>query len=144
VNSGIPITEATVDPQPVLGRAARHPRILCVDDHEFVRDQICALLLRKGWGCQSASGGAEALHWLTACREPVDLLITDHRMPGMSGLELVRQVRAANFTGKILVHSSLLLNLERAAYQELNVDAIVAKTGNPEPLLQAIAALQPV
>jgi CheY-like chemotaxis protein len=133
---------SVLESPPPLRRAARHPRFLCVDDNELVRDGIRAVLVGKGWGCHTAGGGEDALQWLAACLEPFDMIITDHQMPGMNGLEFVRKVRATKFAGKILVHSTMLLGIEQAAYEALNVDAIVPKTGNPRPLIKAIEELQ--
>ncbi len=141
MNGRLTTTKPTVESPPAACLAAKVPCLLCVDDHEPVRDEICSKFIELGWDCQSASGGEAALQLLASGLEPVDILVTDHNMPGMNGLELVRKVRTTNFAGKILVHSALLLSLERAAYQELNVDAIVPKTGNPEPLLKAVEAL---
>jgi CheY-like chemotaxis protein len=121
---------------------AKYPRFLYVDDNELVRDAVCSILIQKGWGCKSATDGKDALQWLTSCPESIDILITDHRMPGMNGLEFVRKVRATAFTGRILVHSTILHGAEQAAYEELKVDAIVPKTGNPEPLLKVIEELR--
>jgi len=121
---------------------SKRPNILCVDDHELVRDGIRAMLVRQGWGCQCANDGEDALQWLTSGVKPVDILITDHSMPGMGGLELVEKLRATKFAGKILVHSTRLSGSERAAYLDLDVDAIVPKTGNPEPLIKVIEELR--
>ena len=118
------------------------PRILCVDDNNFVRAAICSILTRKGWDCKSAKGGGAALQWLAVCLEPIDILITDHQMPEMNGLEFIRNVRTTNFTGKILVWSATVNAAEQADYKKLNVDAFVPKSGNPELLLKTVAALQ--
>ena len=115
--------------------------ILCVDDNELILNAICSILINRGWGCQRATGGEEALQFLTANHESVDLIITDNQMPCMNGLEFVRKIRATAFRGKILVHSTMLDSKERAAFEELNVDAIVTKTGNPNSLLEAINEL---
>ena len=123
-----------------LCQAVKRPCILCVDDSNFVRNSICSILISKGWDCENSAGGNEALQWFISCPEQIDILITDHQMPEMTGLELVKKVRATAFPGKILVHSSMLQGREVAAYKELKMDAIVPKTGNPQPLLKMIEA----
>jgi CheY-like chemotaxis protein len=133
---------SVLESPPPLRRAAKSLRFLCVDDHELVRDGICAILTGKGWACNSAGGGEKALQWLASCLEPFDMIITDHQMPGMNGLEFVRKVRATKFAGRILVHSTMLLCIERAAYEALNVDAIIPKTGSPGLLIKTIEELQ--
>jgi two-component system chemotaxis response regulator CheY len=112
-----------------------------VDDNDFARDSLCAILIHKGWGCKSTRSTEVALRWLADCPEPIDLLITDHEMPEMNGLEFVRKVRATNFPGRILVWSATVNSSEKAAYRELNVDAIVSKSDRRESLLEAIAEL---
>ena len=142
MNNHLTHSGSVLESPPPLRRAAKHPRFLCVDDNELVRDGICAVLIGKGWGCHGAGGGGDALQWLASGLEAVDMIITDHQMPGMNGLEFVRKVRATKFAGRILVHSTMLLGIEQAAYKDLNVDAIVTKTGNPGPLIKAIEELQ--
>jgi two-component system probable response regulator PhcQ len=65
--------------------------VLLVDDEEDVRNALVRTLRREGWDLHTAASGAEALEILK--RVPVDLILTDHRMPGMTGLELVKVVR---------------------------------------------------
>jgi two-component system response regulator QseB len=94
----------------------------------------------KGPELESAKDGYDALHLLTFYPDSIDVLITDHQMPKMDGLELVRNVRATAFTGRILVYSTMLSETDRTAYQETGVDEIVHK-GNPALLLNAIKGL---
>jgi YesN/AraC family two-component response regulator len=65
--------------------------VLLVDDEEDVRNALTRTLRREGWDLHLASSGAEALEILE--RVPVDLVLTDQRMPGMTGLELIKAVR---------------------------------------------------
>ena len=66
-------------------------RILVVDDKEMMRDSVAATLARKGHNVVAASGGAVALEKLG--QRAFDALITDLQMPGMDGLELLKEVR---------------------------------------------------
>jgi HD-like signal output (HDOD) protein len=68
-------------------------RILFVDDEPMVLQGIQRSLrpMRKEWEMEFASSGAEAL--ATMERIPVDVVISDMRMPGMSGAELLEQVK---------------------------------------------------
>lgn len=61
--------------------------ILLVDDDDSVRETAADMLEDLGYRVRQASGGIEALAVLNANRD-VDLMVTDIRMPGMSGLEL--------------------------------------------------------
>ena len=66
--------------------------ILVVDDDEAVRTTTAALLAQIGYDVYEASNGDEALDALD-CDPPVDVLLTDVVMPGMSGPELARRAR---------------------------------------------------
>ena len=67
--------------------------ILLVDDDQAVRDMTSELLGLAGHAVVALDSGAAALARL-AGPEPFDALVTDHQMPGMTGDELIRIVRA--------------------------------------------------
>ena len=129
---------------PPLAPATVNPRILYVDDNALVREGICAGLLRKGWYCRTFASGAEALQWLATGMETFDIIITDHQMPEMNGMDFVRNLFTAGFNGRILVHSTLLTAGEHATYEDLQVDAIVPKDGSLQRLTRAILELQQI
>ncbi|WP_062017803.1 sigma-54 dependent transcriptional regulator [Aureimonas sp. AU4] len=68
--------------------------ILIVDDEERLLDVLGGMLESLGYGIVQASSGASALVALE--REPVDLVLTDLRMPGVSGRELLAEIRRAH------------------------------------------------
>jgi signal transduction histidine kinase/CheY-like chemotaxis protein len=69
--------------------------VLVVEDTDPVRDAARAALRRLGYHVLTAPGGAEALALLEQHAGPVHLLLTDVRMPGMSGPEVAQRVRAS-------------------------------------------------
>ncbi|HWH81346.1 MAG TPA: HD domain-containing phosphohydrolase [Burkholderiaceae bacterium] len=87
-----------VTPSPVIagaGEAAapdtRPPwTVLCVDDEPNILSALKRSLRTENWRVLTANGGAEALE--TLARESVDLIISDMRMPGMDGAQLLEQV----------------------------------------------------
>jgi PAS domain S-box-containing protein len=72
----------------------RRARVLVVDDNQDVRDVIVAYLETLGYQTEQAAGGRDALAMLASNSDSVDLLIADYAMPGMSGADLARTVRA--------------------------------------------------
>ncbi|MFN9296901.1 MAG: sigma-54-dependent transcriptional regulator [Acidobacteriota bacterium] len=66
-------------------------RILVVDDEENLRRVTQLKLQQAGYEAMTASDGRQALEVLA--RNPHDLIITDLKMPGMSGMDLLRRVR---------------------------------------------------
>ena len=65
--------------------------ILVVDDEEVLQDVLGTLLKREGFRPIAARTGEEAL--LVAEREPIDLVLLDLMLPGMSGMEVLKQIR---------------------------------------------------
>jgi DNA-binding NtrC family response regulator len=68
-------------------------RVLFVDDEQKVLDALQRMLrpMRDKWDMSFVSSGQNALASLGA--EPFDVLITDMRMPGMDGVQLLKEVR---------------------------------------------------
>ncbi len=66
-------------------------RILVVDDEERMRQLLVMMLERAGYEAEEAADGSEALEKLRA--EPFDLVISDIKMPGLDGNELLRTMK---------------------------------------------------
>jgi CheY-like chemotaxis protein len=75
--------------------------VLVVDDQDILRLLMCKTLESGGFRVLDASNGADALTLYRSAEPPVDLLITDYRMPGMTGLELARE--CCSFDGELSV-----------------------------------------
>jgi len=84
------------------------PNILVVDDDPEVREILAETLEEFGYGVARAASGEEALPLLDE-RPDIRLVITDVRMPGMSGLELVEHARARRAGLKAIVISGYFL-----------------------------------
>lgn len=69
------------------------PTILVVDDEAGVRVMVARMLSLCGYDVVSAQSGEEALTIAQEYAAPLDLLVTDVRMPGMSGPELVQELK---------------------------------------------------
>ena len=72
-------------------RAASSAHILLVEDDPAIRGTVTFLLKDAGYLVGCAEDGEAGWHAL--CAAPSDLLITDHEMPKLTGLELLRRVR---------------------------------------------------
>ncbi|MCD4652565.1 response regulator [bacterium] len=81
----------------------KNTRILVVDDTKVVRDTVNLFLEIAGYDVLSATCGNDALQ---ICKsQPIDLVITDMVMPGLSGIELIRQLTRYNPGVKIIAMS---------------------------------------
>ena len=120
----------------------RHPlQILVVEDEKAVAHMIATVLGGPASKIARAASGWEALIKIGGTARPFDVVITDHRMPRMTGLQLVRRLRTQNFGGKILVLSAHLSDEDIRAYEELSVDMMMSKPFDFDELQQALAVL---
>ncbi|MBI4840952.1 MAG: sigma-54-dependent Fis family transcriptional regulator [candidate division NC10 bacterium] len=69
-------------------------RVLIVDDEEQMRELLAKVLEKNGYQVAAAGDGAQALALLE--REPVDLVVTDVRMPGLGGMEALKSIKELN------------------------------------------------
>jgi two-component system, NtrC family, response regulator PilR len=78
--------------QPVMPDVDRRPpRILVVDDERSMRELLAIVLRREGYDVLLAENGRAAVDVLE--REPVDLLISDIKMPDLSGVDVLRAAK---------------------------------------------------
>ena len=82
-------------------------QILLVDDNPTQLKVRETVLRHAGFQVSVATTGESALAILRALPNHIGLVITDHLMPGCSGAELVRQVRACNIWLPVIVLSGL-------------------------------------
>ncbi|MBI2197352.1 MAG: sigma-54-dependent Fis family transcriptional regulator [Candidatus Rokubacteria bacterium] len=76
-------------------------RILVVDDEPAQRELVSGFLRKRGFGVDEAAGGLAALARFT--QEPFDLVLTDQRMPDLSGLDLLQRLRAVTPEAAVIV-----------------------------------------
>lgn len=69
----------------------RRHTILLVDDEDAVIHALVRLLRTEPYDLLTAAGGAQALEVIQ--QRPIDLVLTDYRMPEMNGVELLKQIR---------------------------------------------------
>jgi two-component system, chemotaxis family, chemotaxis protein CheY len=125
---------------PSSSAPVRHLRVLYADDLPELRDVVRLTLSRAGHGIECVADGQLALHRITA--DPsFDLVITDHHMPNVNGLEFVRGLRALEYRGKIMVFSSELSNAVAAEYRQLAVDRILYKPVYPSVMHEMLAQM---
>ncbi len=117
----------------------RQDRILIVEDEVRVAQALGrALSMPEGGGyfVETCESGEDALSRLQLTR--FDLLITDLRMPGMNGLELIGKCRATSPAIKsILITAFGSAEVEEKAY-ELEVDGYLAKPFSIRKLVRAV------
>jgi len=109
-------------------------KILIVDDDSTTRLVLGATLSRLGHEVLTAEDGTSA--WAIIREQPIEVLLTDWNMPGMNGLELCRQVRAA--PGTKYTYVILLTVLDGREYflkgMEAGADDFITKPWDEQQL----------
>jgi CheY-like chemotaxis protein len=109
---------------------AEHLNILVVDDEFSARASLGIVLALAGHHAVFARDGDEALKLLEDNSVKIDLVITDHMMFRVSGLDLVRGLRQKGFAGEIVVLTGYAEAAEREEYSKLGVAGILEKPFN--------------
>lgn len=102
-------------------------RIIHVDDMRQLCEIVKQSLGRDGHTVESFADGAAALARIKEDPGAFDLFISDHHMPKMNGLEVVRELRNIAFRGKIFIYSSEIDEDVNAVYLTLKVDMVLPK-----------------
>ena len=69
----------------------REPLILVIDDNQYLLDTISILLNKEGFAHETTTSPGEGLEWIK--EKDYDLVISDMKMPEMTGLELIKMVK---------------------------------------------------
>lgn len=113
-------------------------RILVADDHELFLDGVKALLeTATGFDVVGTAANGDEL-WKLYEQHKVDVILTDLRMPGLSGLEFIRKVRETSPLPHILVLSSFESNHAIVDALEAGANGFLVKTAGREEVLEAI------
>ncbi|HSN73988.1 MAG TPA: response regulator transcription factor [Anaerolineae bacterium] len=112
--------------------------ILVVDDDALMRRSTSLQLEQAGYRTSTAGGAEDAL--ALARRDPPDLILLDIGLPGMDGLEALRQFKQQASTPVIFV-SARRRELDTILGLELGADDYITKPFNPDVLLARVKAV---
>jgi two-component system, OmpR family, response regulator RegX3 len=113
-------------------------RILVVDDTEAILDAVTDALAAEGFEVQGASDGAAALQAAEA--EPFDLVILDLMLPGLSGTEICRRLRAESPV-PIIMLTARDAEADRVLGLEIGADDYITKPFSEVELLSRVRAI---
>jgi CheY-like chemotaxis protein len=139
------VTASTALREPEPRRRDGNERVLIVEDEPAVRELARRLLEDAGFNVLCAANGPEALGAWDDSGGPIDLVLTDLIMPGMSGRELAHRLRAQQPTVNVLYMSGYTAGLlgEQAILEE--GEEVLEKPFTRSGLLRKIeAALGPL
>src|SRR5450755_1055623 len=113
--------------------------IVVIDDDESLRDTIGVLLEQEGFRAVLAADGRTGYE--NAVFIKPDLILVDLRLPGMSGIEICKQLRAAQVKTPIIVLSALGDEVDKVLLLEIGADDYLVKPFGTRELLARIRAL---
>lgn len=116
-------------------------RVLIAEDEPTILRITLRFLNLSGYEAEGAEDGEVA--WQALNRERFDLLITDHGMPRLSGIELVKRLRTARMDLPVIMVSAMMPTLELDRHPWLCVRARVQKPYSVTHLLERVAGLLP-
>ena len=88
-------------------------RLLLADDEADIRFLCRRLLRRAGWDVEAVDSGDRAVR--AALQGSWTAIVLDHRMPGRTGLEAARDIRAGGYDGPLMIFSAYIDEAVRAA-----------------------------
>jgi CheY-like chemotaxis protein len=106
------------------------PKVLVVDDDPVVRKSFDRVLSSKGYAVITAETGEDALRKLN--EEKYDVVYTDIRMPGMSGLEVAEQVKARKPWTPVVIITGYGSDAAEARAKAAGVSSFLHKPLSPE------------
>jgi response regulator RpfG family c-di-GMP phosphodiesterase len=124
--------------QPATRNDASSPLVLVVDDDDDIRDILSYGITASGCRCLTASSGESALEMFMS--EPVEVVISDIQMKGMSGLELCREIKE-RFDADVIIITGLVNNF---AYEEIIAQGASDFIEKPIRLAEIVARLKRV
>ena len=110
--------------------------ILVVEDDIFFRRLNTQVLLRSGYEVDAAADGAAA--WQALNTDSYDLLITDNNMPKLSGVELLKKLRAARMALPVIMATGTLPEEEFTRHPWLQPAATLLKPYTGEEMLRTV------
>ena len=115
--------------------------ILAVDDETHILHVVSLKLQNAGFTVLTANDGEEALE--AAASAPVDMMITDFQMPGISGLELARKIHSepGRKNLPVMLLTAHGLALEQVELGRAGITATLSKPFSPRELLEKVHEL---
>ncbi len=114
-------------------------RVLVVEDEDRLREQLAAALKKEGYAVEQAPDGEEGMY--LGEEFALDLAIIDLGLPGISGIELIRRLRAADKAFPILILTARGNWQDKVEGLEAGADDYVVKPFHMEEILARLNAL---
>lgn len=113
--------------------------VLLVEDEPNIAEAMTFLLSRDGWRVSHVADGSLVMDKLR--QDPPDLVILDHMLPGLSGLEILTAVRADPALRHLPVMMLTARGRDRDLAEQAGADRFVSKPFSNSDLLAEVRAM---
>ncbi len=113
-------------------------RILVIDDDRHMRSACLRVLSKAGWSVVCAETGEEGLKQVKNSEEKIDVVLVDQLMPGMSGMEVLAQIRTINPVLPVIIMTGSATDETAAEIRQQGAFDCLAKPFTPEQLRNVI------
>ena len=127
-------SETTVEPSGTTKK-----RVLAIDDQEVILDLISAMCQASGYEVTTARSGEEGLR--LALAEQFDIIMTDQAMPGMSGLEVARELKKMRPMVPVVLITGWEVDINRSHLAASGIEQVLYKPFRIEQLTEMIRSL---
>lgn len=125
---------------PVVAPQGKH--VVYIDDYEALVFLVGRLLRKQGYRASTFESGEAAMQWLREHpQEKVDLVVTDQNMPGMSGVDVAREVRQLRPGLRVAIVSGHVNDKLMAEAHSAGVSDVLGKQDSMDALGESIRAL---
>jgi CheY-like chemotaxis protein len=114
--------------------------VLVVDDDEDLRELVALDFANRGYDVRTAASGDEA--YGVVKQAPVDLVLSDVRMPSGDGIDLLKRIVALEAPRPAVILMTGFADLNKEQAYALGADALVAKPFDRSALFATVRALQ--
>jgi DNA-binding response OmpR family regulator len=135
VDDKIPTAERPAK-TPIQDQINPSHRILVVDDDRDVRQLSIDLLTGSGYEVKAVTDGAAG--WIALQAGDFDLVLTDNKMPNMTGLEMIARLRSAHLPVSVIMATGLLPMEELARKPWLKPDGLLQRPFSNDELLATV------
>jgi CheY-like chemotaxis protein len=125
--------------RPISTSHLKQKKILIVDDEPEIRSLVARTVKGEGFRADTAADGEEG--WAALCQTNYDLLITDHEMPKLKGLALIKRLRAVSRNKPCILMSGQLPRPEPILRLFVHPGAVMAKPFSTGALLEKVRGL---
>ena len=122
----------------------REMKILIVEDEKYTRDTLALVLENSGYKIIDVANGKDALAVIFDSLEkndPVDIIVLDIELPGLSGLQVIETLRTNNFWIPILVITGLMDTPVSYEIQHGQCIRWLMKPFNPDSVVECVQSI---